>query len=126
MLKRLVALGREPASSTSTSPGTTCSRHFREPIAFAAKRFGGAAEVARHERVAVRRLEDVLDELCGSGPPPRCFLKMDTSLDERLRDGPPGRAAAARVALDGTREPMTDRAGAPLGPEAPGLHMSTV
>jgi hypothetical protein len=32
--------------------------------------------------VAVRRLEDVLDELCGSGPPPRCFLKMDTSRDE--------------------------------------------
>jgi hypothetical protein len=57
-------------------------RLVRAALAFAAKRFGGAAEVARHERVAVRRLEDVLDELCGSGPPPRCFLKMDTSLDE--------------------------------------------
>ena len=51
---------------------------FREPLPFATQRFGEATEVARRERVAVRRLEDVLDELLGGGPPPRCFLKMDT------------------------------------------------
>jgi FkbM family methyltransferase len=51
---------------------------FREPLPFAGQRFGEATEVARRERVAVRRLEDVLDELFGGGPPPRCFLKMDT------------------------------------------------
>jgi len=82
MLKRLVALGREPGFFDINVTRHDVFSSFRKPITFAAKRFGGAAEVARHERVAVRRLEDVLDELCGSGPPPRCFLKMDTSRDE--------------------------------------------
>jgi FkbM family methyltransferase len=73
-----VALGREPGFFDINVTRHDVFSSFRELIAFAAERFGDAAEVARHERVAVRRLEDVLDELLGSGPPPRCFLKMDT------------------------------------------------
>jgi len=73
-----LALGREPGMANINVTRHDVFSSFRSPIAFAAERFGEATEVARHERVAVRRLEDVMDELCGSGPPPRCFLKMDT------------------------------------------------
>ena len=73
-----VALGREAGVFDINVTRHDVFSSFRAPIAFAAERFGAAAEVARHERVTVRRLEEVLDELFGSGPPPRCFLKMDT------------------------------------------------
>jgi hypothetical protein len=85
MLKRLVALGREPGFFDINVTRHDVFSSFREPIAFAAKRFGGAAEVARHERVAVRRLEDVLDELCGSA------RHRAVSEDGHLRDEPTGR-----------------------------------
>jgi FkbM family methyltransferase len=73
-----VALG-----STSGTAELNVTRHdvftsFRQPLPFAGRRFGEATAVARRERVALRRLEEVLDELLGGGPPPRCFLKMDT------------------------------------------------
>jgi FkbM family methyltransferase len=73
-----VALGREAGVLDINVTRHDVFSSFRAPMAFAAERFGDAAEVARHERVEVRRLEQVLDEHCGSGPPPRCFLKMDT------------------------------------------------
>jgi FkbM family methyltransferase len=73
-----MALGREAGAFDINVTRHDVFTSFRAPIAFAAERFGDATTVARHERVTVRRLEEVLDELCGSGPPPRCFLKMDT------------------------------------------------
>jgi FkbM family methyltransferase len=73
-----VALGREAGVTEINVTRHDVFSSFRQPAAFAAHRFGQATEMARHERVTVRRLEDVLDELFDAGPPPRCFLKMDT------------------------------------------------
>src|SRR5262245_22203634 len=73
-----VALGRQSGTAELNVTRHDVVSSFRAPGAFAVERFGEATEVARHERVAIRRLEEVLDELCGDGPPPRCFLKMDT------------------------------------------------
>lgn len=49
------------------------------PLApYAADRFGKAADVARRERVSVRRLDGLLDEALGQDSRARCLLKMDT------------------------------------------------
>jgi FkbM family methyltransferase len=73
-----IALGREDGTAELHVARHDVFTSFREPAAFAGRRFGQAVEIARRERVPVRRLEGVLDELLGDGPPPRCFLKMDT------------------------------------------------
>jgi FkbM family methyltransferase len=73
-----IALGRQAGVAELNVTRHDVFTSFREPLPFAGQRFGEGTEVARRERVAVRRLEDVLDELLGGGPPPRCFLKMDT------------------------------------------------
>jgi FkbM family methyltransferase len=74
------------AMALGSAPGTAelnVTRHdvftsLRQPLPFAARRFGPGADVARRESVVIRRLDGVLDEVLGGGPPPRCFLKMDT------------------------------------------------
>jgi FkbM family methyltransferase len=73
-----IALGRDASVAELIVTRHDVFTSFREPLPFAAARFGEATDVARRERVAVRRLDDVLDELLDGGPPPRCFLKMDT------------------------------------------------
>jgi len=73
-----IALGREDGTAELHIARHDVFTSFREPAAFAAQRFSEAVEIARRERVPVRRLEGVLDELLGAGPAPRCFLKMDT------------------------------------------------
>ena len=73
-----VALGREAGVTEINVARHDVFSSFREPVGFAVHRFGEGTAIARHERVAVRRLEHVLDELFDAGPEPRCFLKMDT------------------------------------------------
>ena len=73
-----IALGRQSGVAELNVTRHDVFTSFREPLPFAAARFGEGTQVAHRERVAVRRLDDVLDELLGDGPPPRCFLKMDT------------------------------------------------
>ena len=73
-----VALGSAPGTAELNVTHHDVFTSLREPLPFAARRFGEGAGVARRESVAVRRLDDVLDELLGGGRPPRCFLKMDT------------------------------------------------
>jgi FkbM family methyltransferase len=73
-----VALGRSTGHAELNVTRQSVFTSFHEPLPFASHRFGEATAVARRERVPVRRLEEVLDEALGNGPPPRCFLKMDT------------------------------------------------
>jgi len=73
-----IALGRQDGTAELHIARHDVFTSFREPAAFAAQRFNEAVEIARRERVPVRRLEGVLDELLGGGAAPRCFLKMDT------------------------------------------------
>ena len=113
-----VALGRETGTAEINVTRHDVFSSLRAPIAYAAERFGEGAEVARHERVAVRRLEDVLDELCGGGSPPRCFLKMDTQgYDLEVFDGL-GRWAEHVVGLQSEVASITLYTGMPRMTEA--------
>jgi FkbM family methyltransferase len=82
------ALGRTDGEAELNVTRHDVFASFRAPVTYAAARFGEATAVARRERVVVRRLDGVLDEVLGPAARARCFLKMDTQgFDLEVFDG---------------------------------------
>ena len=72
------ALGAEEGELDINVTEHSSFSSFLRPNAYAEKELGSAARVSRTERVAVRRLDAVFDEVVGPLKDPRAFLKIDT------------------------------------------------
>lgn len=72
------ALGSANTTLNIRVTGSTTFSSMLPASEFATRRFGDGATMAREEPVAVRRLDDVLEELVPNAVTRRIFLKMDT------------------------------------------------
>jgi len=73
-----VALGAEDSTMEMNIFRGTVFNSFLPASSYASERFGNQAEIVRTERVAVRRLDGMLDECIAGIEKPSLFLKMDT------------------------------------------------
>lgn len=74
---RLALGGRDGEAEINVTRADVFSSLLK-PNDASARHFGNGAEVTAIERVPLRRLDTVLDELLAHLPEPRAFLKMDT------------------------------------------------
>src|ERR1035437_7763038 len=72
------ALGAEEGESDINVTQDSMFSSLLMPNAYAEKEFGSGARVSRTERVGVRRLDAVFEEVVAPLKDPRVFLKMDT------------------------------------------------
>lgn len=72
------ALGSEDTSAEIHVSNATVYSSFLASNAYGRKRVPDSIGVARREKVAIRRLDSVFDEVTSHVPDRRCFLKTDT------------------------------------------------
>jgi FkbM family methyltransferase len=93
-----IALGAEDSQLEMNIYSGSVFNSFLKPVEDDTARFHDITQVVRVERVAVRRLESVLDELLAARPNARIFLKMDTQgYDLQVVRGAGNRLSAIRA-----------------------------
>lgn len=115
-----VALGAEDGELEMNIYSGSVFNSFLKPAEDASQRFGESTKVVGVEKVPVRRLESVIDEVLAERPHARLFLKMDTQgYDLQVVRGA-GRRLDAIRALQTELAARSTYAGMPTLPEALG------
>lgn len=102
--------GAEPINVMTNSVFSS----FLSPSAFASAQFEGQVAVERVERVQVRRLDEIFEDVIATVPDPKVFLKMDTQgHDVKVLRGATGRldrilALQSEVSVYSLYDGMTD------------------
>jgi len=113
-----VALGAEDGEFEMNIYQGSVFNSFLKPAENGSSRFGAATEIVRTEKVPMRRLESVIDEIVAARPGARIFLKVDTQgFDLQVIRGA-GRRLDAIRALQTELAARSTYAGMPTLPEA--------
>lgn len=115
-----VALGAQDGEFEMNIYNGSVFNSFLKPAENGSTRFGAATELVRTEKVPMRRLESVIDEILGVRPGARLFLKVDTQgYDLQVVRGA-GRRLDAIRALQTELAARSTYSGMPSLPEALG------
>jgi FkbM family methyltransferase len=113
-----IALGAEDGELEFNIYAGSVFNSFLKPAEHGTTRFRDATQLVRVDKVAVRRLEAILDELLAARPEARIFLKIDTQgYDLQVVRGA-GRQLAAICALQTELAARATYEGMPTLPQA--------